>query len=311
MTKTQIANLALSHLGEPAATDIDVDTTTAATVCRTHYDNTLATLLETHPWNFARALTRIIPSQVSVTYTKASGTFSSGLTTHTVALALASYTSTATTYTGTDPAGNIFTLTKAANTAYAALSAVDNTAANLTIYAARTASTFPAGSFPYQEPWTIVDASMSGATTQLSTAYLPWTVVYDLPAACLRVLRFATTSDTALQRFEIVDRKLLCDSEDTLNLYYITSAPPLASYPPSFVNAFTLLLASDMARQITGSEQTASDFLQKHKLALNQALTKDTRETQSGENMTPRRLAMKSGLYRSRFRNNGAPGFDL
>jgi len=311
MTKTQIANLALSHLGEPAATDIDTDTTTAATVCRTHYDNTLATLLETHPWNFARALTKLIPSQVSVTYTKASGTFSSGLTTHTVQLSLTTYTAAATTYVGTDADDNVFTLTKAANTAYAELSAVDDADATLTDYAARTASTFPVDAFPYQEPWTIIDADMSEVTTQLSTAFLPWTVVYDLPSTCLRVLRFATTSDTALQRFEIVDRKVLCDTEDTLNLYYITSAPPLASYPPSFINAYTLLLASDMARQITGSEQTASDFLQKHKLALNQALTKDTRETQSGENMTPRRLAMKSGLYRSRFRNNGAPGFDL
>jgi hypothetical protein len=310
MTKTQIANIALSHLGEPAATDIDVDTTTAATVARTHYDNTLRTLLETHPWNFARALTRLIPSEVTVTYTKASGTFSSGLTTHTVALSLTTYTDAATTYTGTDADDNVFTLTKAAATAYAELSAVDDEDAPLTDYDATT-DTLPEGAFPYQEDWTTIDAAMSEVTTQLSTAFAPWTVAYDLPAACLRVLRFATTSDTALQRFEIVDRKLLADTEDTLNLYYTTSAPPLASYPPSFINAFTLLLASDMARQITGSEQTASDFLQKHKLALNQALTKDTRETQSGENMTPRRLAMKSGLYRSRFRNNGGPGFDL
>jgi hypothetical protein len=212
MTKTQIANLALSHLGEPAATDIDVDSTTAATVCRTHYDNTLATLLETHPWNFARALTKLIPSQVSVTYTKASGTFSSGLTTHTVALSLTTYTAAATTYVGTDADDNVFTLTKAANTAYAELSAVDDADATLTDYAARTASTFPVDAIPYQERWTVIDADMSEVTTQLSTAYLPWTVTYDLPAACLRVLRFATTSDTALQRFENQKAPLVSDA---------------------------------------------------------------------------------------------------
>lgn len=211
MTKTQIANLALSHLGEPPSADIDSDTTTAASTVNTHYENTLCLLLETHPWNFARKIARLTPDNITLT----------------------------------------------------------------------------------------VDA------------IYPWTAQYSLPTDCLRVLRFDLGGETSLQRFEVLDRKMLCNHDGTLSLYYITKSPAEDSLPPSFINAFSLLLASDIARQITGNDQIAGDFLQKHKIALNQALTKDTRETQSGENMTPRKLAMKSGLYRSRFRSHGAPGFDL
>lgn len=52
MTPTDIANMALSRLGEPRISDIDENTPRGIS-CRTHYEVVRDSLLRSHPWNFA------------------------------------------------------------------------------------------------------------------------------------------------------------------------------------------------------------------------------------------------------------------
>lgn len=54
LLKTQIANLALGRLGETKRViDVDADATLAAKILRDHFDTSLETLLEAHPWGFS------------------------------------------------------------------------------------------------------------------------------------------------------------------------------------------------------------------------------------------------------------------
>jgi hypothetical protein len=52
MTPTDIANMALSRMGEPAISDIS-ENSPRAIACRTHYEIVRDSLLRSHPWNFA------------------------------------------------------------------------------------------------------------------------------------------------------------------------------------------------------------------------------------------------------------------
>jgi hypothetical protein len=50
---TAVANLALSHLGEPFLSDYDTDTGTTAEAVRLHLPHCRETILESHIWSFA------------------------------------------------------------------------------------------------------------------------------------------------------------------------------------------------------------------------------------------------------------------
>jgi hypothetical protein len=54
MTETDIANMALSRLGERRISDISENSPSAIS-CRTHYEVVRDSLLRSHPWNFATA----------------------------------------------------------------------------------------------------------------------------------------------------------------------------------------------------------------------------------------------------------------
>lgn len=54
LTKTDVANLALGHLGVSLGiTDLALDNSTQAKIIRRHLRMSLDTILEAHPWNFA------------------------------------------------------------------------------------------------------------------------------------------------------------------------------------------------------------------------------------------------------------------
>ena len=54
MTETDVANMALSRLGEESISNI-TDNDTRAISCRVHYELVRDALLRSHPWNFATA----------------------------------------------------------------------------------------------------------------------------------------------------------------------------------------------------------------------------------------------------------------
>lgn len=59
LTKTQIANLAVYHMGGRALTNVDTDDSQEAIVIRGWYDAARDEFLRTHPWNFATTRTTL------------------------------------------------------------------------------------------------------------------------------------------------------------------------------------------------------------------------------------------------------------
>lgn len=60
-TLTELANLALSHLGEPSLANVSTDTGTTANACRLHITQCQETVLEGHVWSFATKTVRLTP----------------------------------------------------------------------------------------------------------------------------------------------------------------------------------------------------------------------------------------------------------
>jgi hypothetical protein len=61
MTPTDIANQALSRLGQPMISDIE-ENMPGAIACRTHYEMVRDSLLRQHPWNFAASRAELTAS---------------------------------------------------------------------------------------------------------------------------------------------------------------------------------------------------------------------------------------------------------
>jgi hypothetical protein len=59
MTRTDIANLALSKLGAEPITNLDADATKEGIHARLWYDQTLREVLRSHFWNFAMGVTQV------------------------------------------------------------------------------------------------------------------------------------------------------------------------------------------------------------------------------------------------------------
>lgn len=315
MTTTEIASLALTHIGEPSLTDLDTDTTVAAITARQHYSLTLRSLLEEHPWSFARKRKRLAPDSINLNVIfdigdGYAGTFLLTLTTSTEKLTEYTYTEGTNTLKlyryddisdlPVDPdnptVGIVYLDTFISGTKVDASSAYSSTVQS-------------SSSLPHLAELDNYGASYTTAPTfTLPTDVYPWTVGHTLPTDCLRYLRVALSTDIPLKRFEILDRRILTHTEDFLNLFYITDSPTAASYPAAFTRALALLLAANIAPQITRDEALANTLLQKYQITLADAIRRDTRETQSGENSTPAKLARNSGLWQSRFRSHGAPG---
>jgi hypothetical protein len=63
---TEIANLALSHIGARRLTELDTDTTVEAQTCRLHYTRVRDALLRRMPWNFATKRVAVVYSAAPI-----------------------------------------------------------------------------------------------------------------------------------------------------------------------------------------------------------------------------------------------------
>lgn len=65
---TAVANLALSHVGEPFLADYDTDTGTTAAAVRLHLPQCVETVLEGHVWSFATRCSQLTSAPVTETF---------------------------------------------------------------------------------------------------------------------------------------------------------------------------------------------------------------------------------------------------
>lgn len=137
--------------------------------------------------------------------------------------------------------------------------------------------------------------------------------LFLIPEDCLRILKICTGDiDVPRSRFEVQGRYLLLDTNDTDTeplVHYIHNNPLVTDWPTTFTDAVAYLLAARLAPQLTQNPQLAQQFTQLHEIALGKARSKDARETRSKENNTPRGMAARSGLVRSRFQRDPRPPY--
>jgi hypothetical protein len=242
-TATEIANLAIAHLGGRALTDLATDTSQQAASLRKWYNPTAGTpvytaldeALRAHPWNFATMRKR-----QTITYLSLSG--GSAVTT----------------------SGGLIKITYTAhglaNGDRAYIKDVEGiTAANGQWYVTRIDA----------DNFTLDDSVFAGTYTASTGKFVlipafDWDFQHTVPTDCLRPISINAgggQNEDAGADFQYEKGQLLTD-EETINLKYIQRITTVASYPADFVTAFSFLLAAYIASDTSGASGKATEMRQ-------------------------------------------------
>jgi hypothetical protein len=247
-SRTVLASLAMSHLGGRALTDVDTDTTQQAIVAKQWFDQARKEFLACHPWNFAIKREAMTTTYVSLTGIADSG----GL----IQITKASHGLTTRTRVYIKDVEGV----EAANGQWFITSTGANT-------------------------FTLDDSEFSGTyTTGGEYVVIPqfnWDFRHALPADCLRVLKIGGDEDSTKsdsEDFVIENGYILCDNEEP-NLRYVYDNTTYTAWPAYAQNAFSYLLASYMAQNITGPAVDAVKLRQSYEqVFLPKAKAQDARE---------------------------------
>jgi hypothetical protein len=319
MTRTDLANIALSHLGARRLTDLDTDTSVEARSALLHFDLTFRSLLRRHQWNFGTK--RLKLEDTTIPAVPASLTIA-GLTITSTVPGAAGNNIQATTAIDSVTNRDIIILTFNAGiltiTSGDQVNTGPDTAATLAQVLV-TADQFPGFTFAIaqgSDPTDLLTAEPLDAFTvgidtltpnRSLSAEFPFT--FPLPADCVRLIRLASTDQhNPVRSFSIEGRHILTHAP-SFELVYVTT-DCLDDLDDLFIEAFTLSLASKLAGDVVADPALKSNFLaQIEQLHLPAAQGADAKEVKSGENFGPRALASMSGLVNARFRNDGRPPY--
>lgn len=247
-TATEIANLAIAHLGGRALTALSTDATQQAASLRKWYNPDAGTpvytaldeVLRAHPWNFATARKR-----QSITYHTLTGsavTDSSGL----IKITHAGH--------GLSTGDRVY------------IKDVEGvTAANGQWYV----TVVNSNNFT-------LDGSVFAGTYTASTGKFvaipafDWDFQHTPPTDCLRPISINANggqSEDGGAKFTF-EKGLILTDEETINLKYIQRITTVASYPADFVTAFSFLLASYIAQDTQGATGRAMEMRQFYEKAV-------------------------------------------
>lgn len=248
-TATEIANLAIAHLGGRALTSLTGDTSQQSASVRKWYNpdgspavyTALDEALREHAWNFATTRKR-----QTITYLSLSG--GSAVTTSGGLIKI--------TYTAHG-------LVTGDRTYVKDVQGVTN--ANGRWYVTRVDA----------DNFTLDDSTFSGTYTASTGKFVlipqfDWDFQHTPPSDCLRPLSInaggGNTEDAGADfQFE---KGLILTNEETINLKYIQRVTTVTSYPADFVTAFSRLLASYIAQDTAGATGQALEMRQFYEKAI-------------------------------------------
>lgn len=242
MTKTQICNLAISHMGGRNLTDVDTDQTQEAIVLRTWFDAARDEILRAYPWNFATKRAR-----VTTTYYPVSGvTNASGL-----------YNIQTTTTHSLCTNDKVFIKDAQGNTSingYWYVNASDNR------------------NFQLQDS-TYVSGYSSGAQWAVAPAS-EYDYMIDVPSDCIRIIYVEHVEE----QYVVESGKILCNLEKP-TIKYIFANNDYNDWPQDLLNALSFLLASYIAQSINGPAGEAMKYRDMYeKIILPQTKIRDAKE---------------------------------
>lgn len=294
MTRTDIANLALTKLGESVITDIEGTGTKAARMAHLHYDQALAEVLRAHFWGWAMS-TATVAAKVNASTPATCLLSSTGVNNNILLTALASGTAahlmsakidagkTAEqefitfedgfldigVQTTTDAVNLVSMINSTTTDAYLSMVASLPETGDGTGHVASCARTYFSGG---------QDIVIPG-----------WTSAFELPSDFVKLRAVYDTDGIRIDKFDLARvmgvRCLVAGDYDSVVFDYVALVDDPADHDPLFTAALVTLLASKLARAITGSESMESQLRQIYvQEDLPAARCADAQDTQSGEN---------------------------
>lgn len=248
MTDVDIANLALSYISGKPITALDT-TTQQGRVCLKWFAATRDEVLAAHPWNFAAKRYRSAVTWTAITGVADNG---SGL----VRITSVGHGQATGNRVHTKDIGGV---NSANGTWYVTVIDPDN--------------------------YDLDDSTFSGTYTASTGSWLQaplfgWGYQHALPSDCIRVNKvngFDSNEEDSVP-YEVEGGILLCDNE-TLELSYVYQHTTYADWPQFFINAFSFLLASNIAQELTGPSSKAMDLRKQYTGMIEQeAMRRDARQ---------------------------------
>lgn len=283
MTQTDIANLALSKIGESLIDSIDDTGDRRARLAKLHYEPSLREILRAHFWGFAMTCPVLVSKSVQVI--RITGTL-----THN---------------------GNTVTFPDLVPATSGLWTSDGNTTAPATGLWYRfghytpiwTASIFEDGAETgFWESITDPDSpdglelepdldSTGTATAAFATSreILPWTLAWQIPADMLKLRKLIDAEGNKIDQFarrRITGTQCFLTRDlASVSAEFVTYVSDPAEFDPLFTAAFVTLLAARLARAISGSEKNESDLLSLYQsVDLPAARTADGHDAESNEN---------------------------
>ncbi|MDB6077727.1 MAG: hypothetical protein JWO82_1474 [Akkermansiaceae bacterium] len=285
MTKTDIANLALSKIGETLISSIDDPASKAARQCSIHYSQALGEILRAHFWSFATTTVDLVAEVADVTYSR----FVTGATAP--ANVAGEYAPTADYNARPSWLRKVGGLTKPhlrwSGTAWEIA---------LNVIGFPTTPFFLSSAVSVSRPelatgWAVVDPTAVGTvsiTTPMDTEMSGWSNAFALPSDFLKLQTVEFPGAGRIDKFDlrrVNHKRCLVVNAYAVRLSYVQLVDAPAEYDPMFTAALVTLLASKLARAISGSDQMESQLFQRYEsVDLPLARTANSHDNQSDEN---------------------------
>lgn len=282
---TQIANFALAKLGTEQIISINSATVKEAKHAKLHYESTKAQVLRDHQWNFANhiaTLSLIYPAMTSAI--SVITPYSAGL-----ALEFESSLNMDSEYLYTAVGPDVFFLSDVTDAAGATVRRwtfwhTGGGSTTLKAYASAIAA-HPQAVTAWLDATT--HATYSGLEF-VNPELGNWSYGYSLPADLIKVIKLEQETQQVMRfaRGQCYSTQcLFTNAKPELFLLYTSNVTDTTQFDPLFEEAFVTLLASRMARAITGMDSAEGNLLTiYHGTILPQARFRDGQETASAEN---------------------------
>lgn len=267
MTKTEIANIAIGLIGGKSLSNADTDTTAQAVSVRKFWELAINEALSSQPWNFASKRKRLVVSRVAISsVSNSSGAVRINATSHGLV------TGDRADIQGVACASGSFFVTR-----------IDD------------------DNFDLQD--SAYSSGYSSSGTFLKVPVFGWSFQHAVPADCVKARRVLASDAVDSEEndgepFRIESGLILCNLE-TVNLMYTFRNVETATYPHEFIAAFSTLLASYLAQDLSGPAGRHNELRQSYEgLMLPNARGRDARE---GHGSTPSLPSQESQLHAARY----------
>lgn len=297
MTKTDIANLALSKIGETLIDDIDYTGDRRARLAKLHYEPTLREILRAHFWGFAMSAVNCDPSELlaitieapnlpggkqMLLYAGISGGKAMFSTDGRLMIdGDTAFPWAAAFWDEAEPWWVVRSDQNIDGTSYVEWNSVEDvdTPIDVVTWSEGGGGGAGGGSLSVKVGWPVV----------MPEVYAGWQSGWKIPADFIKLRKLLTSDGGKIEDFDLRriggTRCIVSRGYSSIIMDYVQYVDDPPDYDPLFTAAFVTLLASRLARAISGSDKLEGDLRSLYETVdLPAARTADGYDSQSNEN---------------------------